>query len=168
MKEIEELQNLLDVLKKYNLPVSPILEYAIKEKIESLSQRERKPVSVEENQDYDTEKEPDVHVNEQSGTKRVSTIRIIRPDGSVIEEKKAAQTMSSAIREIGSQKVYDLKIPQDGMFLVTKGGNPNYKSAQYDVGHGLFVNTHSSTSTKKRQFEKIFSLLNLEWKVEIV
>ena len=123
---------------------------------------------MEENQDYDTEKEPDVHVNEQSGTKRVSTIRIIRPDGSVIEEKKAAQTMSSAIREIGSQKVYDLKIPQDGMFLVTKGGNPNYKSAQYDVGNGLFVNTHSSTSTKKRQFEKIFSLLNLDWKVEIV
>lgn len=117
MKEIEELQNLLDILKKYNLPVSPILEYAIKEKIESLSQGERKPVSVEENQVIDTEKEPDDYVNEQSGTKRISTIRIIRPDGSVIEEKKAAQTMSSAIREIGSQKVYDLKIPQDGMFL---------------------------------------------------
>jgi hypothetical protein len=168
MKEIEELQNLLDVLKKYNLPVSPILEYAIKKKIESLYHMEREPVPVEENQICETEKDPDVYVNEQSGTKRISTIRIIRPDGSVIEEKKAAQTMSSAIREIGSQKVYDLKIPQDGMFLVTKGGNPNYQSAQYDVGNGLFVNTHSSTSTKKRQFEKIFSLLKLDWKVEIV
>ena len=56
----------------------------------------------------------------------------------------------------------------DGMHLVTIGGNPQYPSAQYDVGDGFFVNTHSCTAAKKRQLERIFSALNLDWKVEIV
>ena len=32
MTDKEELEHVLDVLKKYNLPISPILEYAIEEK----------------------------------------------------------------------------------------------------------------------------------------
>ena len=34
MKEREELDHILNLIKKYNLPLSPILEYAIKEKID--------------------------------------------------------------------------------------------------------------------------------------
>ena len=34
MTEREELENILKLIKKYNLPLSPILEYAIMEKIE--------------------------------------------------------------------------------------------------------------------------------------
>ena len=38
MKEKEELELILNLMKKYNLPLSPILEYAIKEKIEEFSE----------------------------------------------------------------------------------------------------------------------------------
>ena len=34
MKEREELELILNLMRKYNLPLSPILEYAIKEKME--------------------------------------------------------------------------------------------------------------------------------------
>ena len=34
MTDAEELKHVLEVLKKFDLPISPILEYAIKEKIE--------------------------------------------------------------------------------------------------------------------------------------
>ena len=36
MKQIEELNLILELLRKYNLPLSPILEYAIKEKMEQV------------------------------------------------------------------------------------------------------------------------------------
>ena len=36
MKEREELETILNLLRKYNLPLSPILEYAIQEKMEGL------------------------------------------------------------------------------------------------------------------------------------
>lgn len=75
--------------------------------------------------------------------------------------------MVKVIKEIGAERVYDMRIPMDGMYLVTKGGNPQYPSAQHDVGNGLFLNVHSNTKTKKRQLEKIFRTLNLNWRVEI-
>lgn len=37
MKEREELELILNLIRKYNLPMSPILDYAIKEKIEEIS-----------------------------------------------------------------------------------------------------------------------------------
>lgn len=37
MSELEEIKGVMSLLRKYNLPISPILEYAIQEKIESLS-----------------------------------------------------------------------------------------------------------------------------------
>jgi hypothetical protein len=168
MSDIEELQHVLDVLKRYNLPISPILEYAIKEKIESFSHVEEVSAVVADPPINAKEDTGLAKTNQDGNKKIITTIRVIRSDGSFIEHKKAAHTMSSTIQEIGNEKVYDLKIPMDGMFLVTQGGNPNYPSAQYDVGDGYFVNTHSSTATKRTQLEKIFSRLNLDWKVEII
>lgn len=169
MGDIEELNQLLVVLKKYDLPVSPILEYAIRGKIERLSTSKDgkevgfKPAPVQVIQELGNNSNLIVKTKGKS-----TTIRVIRPDGSIIEHNKAALTMSQTIMEIGAQRVYNLKIPMDGMYLVTIGGNPQYASAQHDVGDGFFVNTHSNSITKKRQLEKIFSLLNLLWKVEII
>ena len=41
MKEKEELELILNLMKKYNLPLSPILEYAIKEKLEEYPNDEK-------------------------------------------------------------------------------------------------------------------------------
>lgn len=169
MEDIEELKHVLFVLKKYDLPLSPILEYAIREKIESLSKsKDIKDIDFIQPpvQEFPESRNKKNHIVKKKG--KSTTIRVIRPDGSIIEHDKAALTMRQTIIEIGAQNVYNLKIPMDGMYLVTIGGNPQYVSAQHAVGDGLFVNTHSNTITKKRQLEKIFSLLNPLWKVEII
>lgn len=69
---------------------------------------------------------------------------------------------------MGVGKVFELKIPMDNMYLVTIGGNPQYPTAQHDVGNGYYVNVHSNTATKKRQLERIFKAYNLNWKADIV
>ena len=54
------------------------------------------------------------------------------------------------------------------MNLVTIGGNPQYPSAQKNVGGGFYVNTHSGTMWKKQILERIFHSLDLSWKVKLV
>lgn len=172
MTDIEELQHLLEVMRKFDLPISPILEYAIKDKIESLSDGEDPLVTqnvVKEDTPINIFKPKFMAIeSKERKKKKATTIRVIRADGSIIACEKAAHTISKVIKEIGGSRVYELKIPIDGMWLVTIGGNPKYPNGQYDIGDGYFVNTHSGTAEKKRQLEKIFSSLHMNWKVEII
>lgn len=169
MTEIEELKNVLEVLNKYNLPISPILEYAIKEKIEQLSSVDETSIVIPVVEVMEDDEILEVPIKPVAGSKKKSTVlHIVRADGSIIECEKAAASFCQAIKEIGVDRVYALKIPLDGMYLVTIGGNPQYPTAQHDVGDGYFVNVHSNTITKKRQLERIFKTFNLGWKVEIV
>jgi len=168
MSKLDDLHTLQRLLKEFEFPVSPILEYAIKEKIDQLSsdddsQTNMPIMDVQENHGMmEVSVEAPVRIK-----KKPTKICVIRADGTTIVSEKAASTFCLVIKEIGVEKVYALKIPMDGMYLVTIGGNPQYPSAQHDVGGGYFVNVHSNTKTKKRQLERIFSALNLNWKVEV-
>ena len=169
MTDVEELKHVLEVLNKFDIPVSPILEYAIKEKIEQLSSDDESTVIMPVVEVQENDGMLEVSVKTTAGTKKKpSVLRIIRTDGTIIECEKAAAAFCQAIKEVGVEKVYSLKIPMDNMHLVTIGGNPQYPTAQHNVGNGYFVNVHSNTFTKKRQLERIFKAFNLSWKVEIV
>lgn len=169
MTDIEELKHVLEVLSRFDLPVSPILEYAIKEKIELLSSNDESPVAMPKIVVQENDGMMEVSVKPASGTKKKpSVLRVTRANGTTIECEKAATTFCQAIKEVGIEKVYSLKIPMDSMHLVTIGGNPQYPTAQHDMGGEYFVNVHSNTITKKRQLERIFKSFNLSWKVEIV
>ena len=169
MTDVEELKHVLEVLNKFDIPVSPILEYAIKEKIEQLSSDDESTVIMPVVEVQENDGMLEVSVKTTAGTKKKpSVLRIIRTDGTIIECEKAAAAFCQAIKEVGVEKVYSLKIPMDNMHLVTIGGNPQYPTAQHNVGNGYFVNIHSNTFTKKRQLERIFKAFNLSWKVEIV
>ena len=169
MTDVEELKHVLEVLNKFDLPVSPILEYAIKEKIEQLSSDDESTVVMPVVEVQENDGMLEVSVKTTAGTKKKpSVLRIIRTDGTIIECEKAAAAFCQAIKEVGVEKVYSLKIPMDNMHLVTIGGNPQSPTAQHNVGNGYFVNVHSNTFTKKRQLERIFKAFNLSWKVEIV
>lgn len=165
MNTLEDLHTLKRLLYEFEFPVSPILEYAIKNKEEELMEL----ISKAPNETCIEEQNENITLNSDIKIvkKMPFALRIYRNDGSCIEETKAAATMVKVIKEIGAERVYDMRIPMDGMYLVTKGGNPQYPSAQHDVGNGLFLNVHSNTKTKKRQLEKIFRTLNLNWRVEI-
>ena len=168
MTDAEELKHVLEVLKKFDLPISPILEYAIKEKIEELLPNGERSVSVPVTEVYAKDDIVETSaIKVVSAKKKPSNLRVIRANGTAIECEKASSTFCQVIKEIGVEKVYALKIPMDGMYLVTIGGNPQYPSAQHDVGDGYFVNVHSNTATKKRQLERIFHAFSLDWRVEI-
>ena len=168
MTDAEELKHVLEVLKKFDLPISPILEYAIKEKIEELLPNGERSAYVPVSEVYakdDIVETPAIKA--VSAKKKPSNLRVIRANGTTIECVKAADTLCQSIQEIGVEKVFLLKIPMDGMLLVTIGGNPQYPSAQHDVGDGYFVNVHSNTATKKRQLERICQALGIDWRIEI-
>lgn len=168
MTDAEELKHVLEVLKRFDLPISPILEYAIKEKIEELSLNSERSASVPVDEVFSEENIIEhTSIKAVTAKKKTTSLRVTRANGTTIECVKAADTLCQSILEIGVEKVFLLKIPMDGMHLVTIGGNPQYPSAQHDMGGGYFVNVHSNTKTKKRQLERIFSALNLSWKVEV-
>lgn len=171
MSKLDDLHTLVRLLNEFELPVSPILEYAIKNKEEELSnapQEPSNPKPAKQPKKVVLKVTNGISDDVKATKKKPSVLRVYRANGTFIEEEKAAATMCRAIKEVGVESVYDMKIPMDGMFLVTKGGNPQYPTAQHDVGNGLFVNVHSNTITKKRQLERIFSTLKVNWRVEIV
>ena len=201
MSKLEDIYTLERLLKEYNLPVSTILDYEIKQKIEEFSSynessddmpnnevkekddsSEVKPLSekfeeltnpLEETEseiitDSTVQTKTDLPSKKKSKNRGGKIIRVTRPDRTVIQYHKAAATISQTIKEIGAEKVATVHISVDGMNLVNLGGNPLYPSAQYDVGNGFFVNTHSNTEAKARYLRQIFKTLNLDWKVEIL
>ena len=168
MNELEELQSIMKLLKKYELPISPILEYAIEEKIDQISLKEEAMSSPSATVIQESDKNNKVDGNTKYCTKKKPlTLRVVRSDGTVLEGVKSADTFCKAIKEIGVDRVYSLKIPHDSMWLVTIGRNPKYSFGQHEVGNGYYINVHSNTGTKKRQLEKIFKGLGFCWKVEI-
>ena len=62
MKEREELELILKLIGKYNLPLSPILEYAVKEKMEEYPEE----VLTDSVNDDTTEEDNEVNDNMQS------------------------------------------------------------------------------------------------------
>lgn len=174
MKTLEDLHLLVRLLKDFELPISPILEFAIKEKEEELAsnipfssiQQETKDILLPTRKEHTST----IHFSCDKIHQRNKNakLRVYRNDGSIIQDSRVAYTFAQTIKEIGPKRVMDLDISSDGMNLVTIGGNPLYPSAQKEVGEGYCVNTHSGTAWKKQILERIFESLHLSWKVEIV
>lgn len=194
MTRNEELTLLLEIMRKYDLPVSPILEFAIRSKMDDSSGDDliipevssmesdiglvqsseishiEKPfqysnVMLEEK----TETDYRTRVSDTTRKNRKKTIlRVTRPDGSMIQDSKATVTLAITIQEIGVERVWNLNLSLDGMNLILIGENTLYPSQQYYLGDGYYLNTHSSTDRKKYHLEKMFKALGLDWKVEIV
>ena len=194
MTRNEELTLLLEIMRKYDLPVSPILEFAIRSKIDDSSGDDLIIPEVG-SMKYDTdlvqsseiasmarpfqhsnvmlegktETDYRTRVSDTTRKNRKKTIlRVTRPDGSMIEDSKATVTLAITIQEIGVERVRNLNLSLDGMNLILIGENTLYPSQQYYLGDGYYLNTHSSTDRKKYHLEKMFKALGLDWKVEIV
>lgn len=194
MTKNEELNLLLEIMRKYDLPVSPILEFAIRSKMDDSSSDDviipevssmRSDIDSVQASEISTIEMPFQHSNvmlvEKAETdyrtrmsdttrknRKKTILRVTRPDGSIIEDSKATVTLAMTIQEIGVERVRSLNLSLDGMNLILIGENTLYPSQQYYLGDGYYLNTHSSTDRKKYHLEKMFKALGLEWKVEIV
>ena len=246
MKEREELELILKLIGKYNLPLSPILEYAVKEKMEKYPEEEQITAFVNEERAEDNDVPNDIiksndisvdslseglrivdygertiavvgntkphkdalksiggyfvyrtqwgpawvfrdkkreviqayingdtsvitreeeKIQEEPQKKRASRyiIRVKYPDGRVFESNLVWETLVDVIKYAGPEKVEQLNILCMGDNLVSSRLNENttYRSAQKEIGRGLYVCTYSSTDVKFKQIVRI----NLECKL---
>lgn len=246
MKEREELELILNLIRKYNLPLSPILEYAIKEKMEENTNEEQPTTSgndeisekdtvvlnkktISEIPDDNSSDElrivdfgersiavvgntkphkealramggyfmirtqwgpawtfpnkkrerikayidGDTSVvdhwengSQEESLKRSSSRYIIHvkyPNGSEFSSNLVWETLVDVVNYAGAERVKQLNIVCMGDNLVSSrlNDNPLYRSAQKDIGRGLYVCTYSSTETKFKQIERINQELHL-------
>lgn len=164
MGRIEDLYTLVRLLKEFDLPVSPILEYAIKEKMDSLGGTFANHESLQcaETTQVDS-------MNFKKG------LRVEFPDGTVICEMYASETLKHAINKIGPHMVEILCFSEEvlrpcDIDLVSKEKTTDkrYVSSLHTLDHGYYLFTKTSTNAKKRQLEVISRALSLNLKVDIV
>ena len=96
---------------------------------------------------------------EESQKKRSSRyiIRVKYPDGRVFDSNLVWETLMDVIKYAGPEKVEQLNILCMGDNLVSSrlNENPIYRSAQKEIGRGLYVCTYSSTDIKFKQIVRI-------------
>ena len=101
-----------------------------------------------------------------SASKSPRTGLLVRfPDGSLISERTAAQTLAKCIQKIGFEKVASLGIQVNSENIVSREQSKRYNDTQIAP---YFIKTHSNTAQKKRNIEHISDELGLELEVVIV
>lgn len=118
--------------------------------------------------------DPDVeHTEKKKGGKKVVTnprtrLRITMPDGSIIEERTAWESLRKFILRVGVEKVRAVGLIANKIPLVSNTIDKKYKTVQKPLGNGWLLMTCSDTATKRKQILAIASHLNFEVIVEII
>lgn len=104
--------------------------------------------------------------NQEKSTKRSSSRYIIHvkyPNGSEFSSNLVWETLVNVVKYAGPERVKQLNIICMGDNLVSSRLNdsPIYRTAQKDIGRGLYVCTYSSTDVKFKQIERINRELQL-------
>jgi len=88
------------------------------------------------------------------------------PNGNIINNRYAYETLIEVVETIGIQKVAALGLKHVGLDFISKTRDDFYN--QHELPGGYLILTHSSTDKKKRQIEDISQQLGLELNVEVV
>lgn len=105
-----------------------------------------------------------------------SNLKVFLPQGKVIQEPNATETMCAAIKyaiEIMGidkvlQSIQNYNIVCDGESLVKRGVHNHPSANSFHIGDGYYVNTHMNTLTKKGKLDKLGNALGLHWAVSII
>ena len=99
-----------------------------------------------------------------------SHLKVIRNDGSVLEMDTDEATFVLAILEAGIIRVYGLKLPAYGRFLVNDiydAGKSKFAAVQYyEPITGLYIQQHFAPERQIRYLEHISESFGLGWTVE--
>ena len=88
------------------------------------------------------------------------------PDGAVINNKYAYETLIQVVEKAGIEKVEKLGLKQVGLDFISKTRDDFYN--QHELPGGYLIVTHSATIKKKQQIEEISKKMGLGLKVEVV
>lgn len=118
--------------------------------------------------------DPEVeHTEKKKGGKKVVTnprtrLRITMPDGLIIEERTAWQSLQKFILRVGVEKARAVGLIANKIPLVSNTVDKKYKKAQKPLGNGWLLMTCSDTATKRKQILAIAEALGLSINIEIV
>lgn len=179
MNAKDELTQALLVLKKYNLPISPILVCAIEELIDSLPKDQIKSGSGPEVSHSNKYSNRVISYNSRTNTSPrapKSLIRVAFPDGRVICENKTKDTVEKVIIAAGIEKVAHLCdiVPKDSPLLrnrvklVTKSLHPKYGNRQHLIRDDWRVFDGTNNPDKIKQIQAISDGLGLNLKIDYV
>lgn len=118
--------------------------------------------------------DPEVeHTEKKKGGKKVVTnprtrLRITMPDGSIIEERTAWESLQKFILRVGVEKVRAVGLIANKIPLVSNTVDKKYKTAQKPLGNGWLLMTCSDTATKRKQILAIAESAGLNVNVEII
>lgn len=174
MGKLDDLHTLVKLLDAFELPVSPILEYAIKEKEEELIQAgyteefdSSASSDIQEYQEVDRNayQSDFIHSRTRSNTE---TLRVEFPDGRVIQYPRASDTYIEVIKTSYPDLIHELNIVHAGINIVSKEYDDKYAKAQHEIEGGWLVFTNTPTRKKKEDLIRISEELGLGLKVEVV
>lgn len=97
-----------------------------------------------------------------------SLLRVKMADGTRIQCKSAAETFIRVIETIGAERVRSVGLKFCKVPIVSNTRDEKYGKAQHEASGGWLILTHSSTSAKKQQLDKIAKALGLNMEVEII
>lgn len=118
--------------------------------------------------------DPEVkHTEKKKGGKKVVTnprtrLRITMPDGSIIEERTAWESLQKFILRVGVEKVRAVGLIANKIPLVSNTVDKKYQTAQKPLGNGWLLMTCSDTVTKRKQILTIAKSVGLNVTVEII
>lgn len=106
-----------------------------------------------------------VRLPNQVKRKSASEMSVAFPDGTVIAEKKAVDTLFAVVKKIGVSEVRKVveehKLKFCRVPVVSNRRDEKYGRSQRDLGNGWLLNTHSNNNMKKDFIEKISDVLGL-------
>ena len=186
-RQVSELEE--NIIKKEILPIvtetiEPALKQVQRELVLVVDYHPGKPISVSLSRKTNItelieakrlEADPEVNHKEFGPRKNKRTqiaprtgLCIYRKDGSILQERDAATTFTSAIIEAGLMRVRELNVRFCGINVVSTTKDKKYGNTQREAAPGLFVLTHSSTKDKKKMLDRINKALKIGWRIEIV
>ena len=186
-RQVSELEE--DIIKKEILPVvtetiEPALKQVQRELVLVVDYHPGMPISVSLSRKTNItqlidakrlEADPEVEHKEFGPRKNKRTqiapktgLCIRRKDGSILQERDAATTFTSAIIEAGLMRVRELNVRFCRINVVSTTKDKKYGHAQREAAPGLYVLTHSSTKDKMKMLDKINKALDMGWKIEVV
>lgn len=113
------------------------------------------------------------HTEKKNGGKKVVTnprtrLRITMPDGFIIEERTAWESLHKFVLKVGIDKVRAVGLIANKIPLVSNTVDKKYQTAQKPLGNGWLLMTCSDTATKRKQILAIAEAVGLKVNVEII
>ena len=104
----------------------------------------------------------------KASKRKTHILRVVFPDGRVVEDKNVSTTYCEFIKEVGAEKISILGISHAGVNIVSKEFDSKYANYQRDIGDGWYVMTNSSTPIKYQDLQKIIEEYGLDISVSLI